>query len=109
MIDAKEAKRLYDASGAEVQAFLTNEVEPSIIKAATGGKRSIFILIGTVGPFDHLIDKIKPIERAVEKAINTLGYNCKIEKDGASYVPRGLADDDGNGPSHTNYGYKINW
>ena len=28
---------------------------------------------------------------------------------GESYVPRGLADDDGNGPKHINYGMTVGW
>ena len=37
------------------------------------------------------------------------GYVVSIEQDGASYVPRGMADDEGDGPEYTNYGFHIGW
>lgn len=36
-------------------------------------------------------------------------YNGTWESESESYVPRGLADDDGDGPSYTNYGIRITW
>ena len=39
MINAKEAKVLFDKSGQEVANYLKNKVEPVVIKAATDGKR----------------------------------------------------------------------
>ena len=39
-----------------------------------------------------------------------LGYTVQwLESEGESYVPRGLADDAGDGPSYTNYGIQITW
>jgi hypothetical protein len=109
MIDAKQAKQLYDESGAEVTDFLKHQVEKKVTDAAKGGKRFVFIYLDTIGPFDHVEGKLTPLNRAVVEKLQELGYRARIVLDGERYVPRGLQDDDGNGPSHQNYGIQIGW
>jgi len=109
MITAKEAKELYDKSGAEVDVYLKNRVEKEVVKAAEGGKRITVIHLGSKGMFDHLDQIITPLQKAVVDKLKELGYRAEIKLYGESYVPRGLADDDGNGPSHQNYGIQIIW
>lgn len=109
MIHAKEAKALYDQSGAEVNDFLKYKIEPQVITASTSGKRSTHYHLGGIGTFEHLDQKIKPIEKAVVAKLKELGYTAMIAKDGESYVPLGRQDDQGNGPSITNYGINIGW
>jgi hypothetical protein len=109
MITAKEARQIYDESGAEVNNFLKYKVEIHIVSAAKSGKREVVIHIGTTGPFEYVDQKITPLERAILDKLVDLGYTAKIENYGDSYVPRGLADDDGDGPSHINYGFIIGW
>lgn len=109
MITAKDAKKLYDESGHEVDQFLKQSVEPNVINAAKGGRRHVFIHLGSVGPFEYVDQVATPLHRAVVDKLLTLGYRAKIETDGDKYVPRGRADDDGNGPMHLNYGIRISW
>jgi hypothetical protein len=109
MIDAKEARQLYDESGAEVEHFLKHKVEIHIVSAAKSGKRQVQIHIGTTGPYEYVDQKITPLERAILDKLIDLGYVAKIGNYGDDYVPRGLADDDGGGPKHTNYGFMISW
>ncbi len=109
MITAKEARQLYDESGAEVDHFLKHKVEIHIVSAAKSGKRQAEIHIGTTGPYEYVDQKITPLERAILAKLNELGYIANIVNYGDSYVPRGLADDDGGGPEHTNYGFIICW
>lgn len=109
MIDAKQAKQLYDESGAEVDQFLKTEVEKKVIDAAKGGKRYTFIFLDTVGPYEYVENKLTPLNRAVVDKLVELGYRARVVNDGDKYVPRGLADDDGNGPAHQNYGIQIGW
>ncbi len=109
MITAKEARQVYDESGAEVNNFLKYKVEIHIVSAAKSGKREVVIHIGTTGPFEYVDQKITPLEWAILDKLKELGYTAKIENYGDSYVPRGLADDDGDGPSHRNYGIHIGW
>ena len=109
MITAKEAKQLYDQSGAEVELFLKNEVEKRITDAAKGGKRFVFIDLGCIRLYEHVEQKLTPLNRAVVERLVELGYRARVVLDGDKYVPRGLADDDGNGPKIQNYGIQIGW
>lgn len=109
MITAKEAKELYDQSGVEVEEFLKYKVEPEVVKATKGGKRHVFIHLGSIEQFYNLAQIITPLYKAVIDKLGTLGYRAEITLDGDKYVPRGLADDDGIGPLHQNYGIQINW
>lgn len=109
MITAKEVKELYDQSGAEVEEFLKNSVEKPVTDAAKGGKRFVFIFLGTVKFYEHAQDKLTPLNKAVLERLVELGYRARVVHDGESYVPAGLADDDGNGPKHQNYGIQIGW
>jgi hypothetical protein len=109
MITAKEAKELYDESGAEVEQFLSYNVEQKVMDAANGGKRSVTIHLGSKDHFSCLAQLITPLQKAVVEKLKELGYQVVIKADGEFYVPRGLADDDGNGPKHQNYGIQISW
>lgn len=109
MITAKEAKELYDESGHEVEQFLKYTVEPEVTKAAKGGKREVMIYLGSIPPFSYAHSTITPLQTAVINKLKELGYLAEIKAYGEKYVPRGLADDDGNGPQHQNYGIQIWW
>ena len=109
MINAKEAKALYDQSGQEVTDYLDHTVEKEVVKAAEGGKRYTIIYLGSKGPYEYLVQMITPLQQAVVEKLKDLGYSAEIKLYGDKYVPRGLADDDGNGPSHENYGIYISW
>jgi hypothetical protein len=109
MITAKEAKELYDKSGQEVADYLKYTVEKEVVKAANGGKRDTMIHLGSLGPFEYLDSVITPLQRAVVIKLAAFGYRADIKLYGDSYVPRGLADDDDNGPKHQNYGIHIGW
>jgi hypothetical protein len=105
MISAKEAKELYDQSGAEVEFFLTKTVEPAVIKAARSGKQKVNIDIGCQRantPYE-----IKPFHNNVLAKLRNLGYTAGIEWIEDAFVPRGLQD--GNCTLYRNYGYVIKW
>lgn len=106
MISAKEAKALYDASGAESDAMLAT-LEPYIVAAAKEGKLNCFILIDCIEVLKTIT--VTPLQHQVLDKLHKLGFRVSISKHGNSYVPRGLADDDGNSPKHQNYGYCIGW
>jgi hypothetical protein len=109
MITANEAKQLYDESGAEVEQFLKNNVEQNVANAAKGGKRQVFVDMGSVEQFEYLDRTVTPSQKAVADKLKTLGYRVEIKLDGDWYVPKGLADDNGNGPKIVNYGIQISW
>lgn len=106
IINAKEAREIAANSDAWLEAEL-KKIEPDIKKAAELNKSPCQIHIGSIGPWDEI--KLTNAQIRIIEALKKLGYHAKIEKYGAPYVPRGLSDDDGNGPSHTNYGYFIHF
>ena len=109
MITAKEAKVLYDKSGQEVADYLKYTVEKEVVRAAEGGKRQTIIHLKSLVYYQHLDQVITPLQKAVVDQLKELGYRAEIKHYGNPYVPAGLADDDGKGPSHQNYGIHISW
>jgi hypothetical protein len=109
MINAKEAKALYDKSGQEVADYLKHTVEPAVTRAATAGERYVFILVGSTQFEFEMRVKITSVHQGAVAALKELDYVVSIARHGESYVPRGLADDDGDGPLYTNYGFHIGW
>ena len=109
MITATQAKQLYDESGAEVEQYLKFSIEPQVIEAAKAGKRTVTIHLNSLEPYGRLDQVVTPIQRAVVSKLKELGYRATIELYGDRYVPRGLADDNGNGPEHQNFGILIGW
>ena len=103
MICAQEAFSLYEQSGAVLKKFLEQEVEPKIKDAASRGQRKIFVDLGRIRIFD-----LCHVEAAI-KELSSLGYMVSFGKNGHPYVPRGLADDHGAGPTYINYGLHIGW
>lgn len=106
MITAVEAKELYDTSGVEADRIL-NQIEPIIIKAATAGERSCFVYIDSIEIHRNIT--VTALQEQVLNKMQKLGYRISVAKYGSTYVPRGLSDDDGNGPKYENYGYSIHW
>ena len=106
MISAKDARVLYDQSGAEAEKFLT-QIEPLIVEAANTGKCNIFFHLGSEETSRAI--KPTPLQSQVMDKLHALGYRVQFFRQGETYVPRGLADDDGNGPMHSNFGFAIHW
>lgn len=106
MITAQEAKAIYDESGAEAEALM-NKFDAPIRKAASEGKRHVFYDLGCNEAYKRL--EATPLQKQVMDKLHALGYRVQFCKDGMEYVPRGLADDDGKGPLHYNYGFAIHW
>lgn len=107
MITAKDALELYEKSGAEVQSLLDQKIHPFVEDAATRGKRTCNVHIGSV----ELYRNMEPTatENAAVEKLKSMGYTVWIAKYGESYVPRGLQNDDGDGPKYRNYGFIIGW
>lgn len=109
MITAAEAKTLYDQSDVEVDKYLRNKIEIEIKVAASCGYRTVFHFIGARDIFTHP-PRPDPLQTRIIEKQRALGYTVQwLDSDGESYVPLGLADDDDEGPSYTNYGIQIAW
>ena len=106
MITAQEAKALYDWTGAEIQDYLNKVLEKEIVRMAKSGKREYTHHIGAE-PYDP--PKPTPVQQGVVDELKKLGYTARYGVYGSSYVPRGLADDNGDGPMYQNYGILIRW
>ena len=107
MITAKEAKQLYEDSGAEVEAYLADKFDNQIRKAAKDGKTSYFHHITAVNTRDP--SSAGQLEIKVMARLRELGYSVVWYRDPDTYVPRGLADDDGTGPLYSNVGLMVTW
>ncbi len=107
MIDAAEARRLYDESGAEVTAWLDCNASRKIEDAAKSGKRNVFIFLDSEEVWKNPTPS--PIQKRCIDALIGLGYRAEFKVDAETYVPRGLADDEGAGPKYRNYGIMVSW
>ncbi len=107
MITAQEARERYEQSNARIAKYLEFEIQPIILKAIEGGKCQCTILIGAEPTYKTV--QADPFQQKVMEELRNIGYTTKFGSYGDKYVPRGLADDDGNGPSHMNYGFLIAW
>ena len=109
MITAEQAKKLYDESGVEVANYLNKTIAPEIKKAAKAGKRSVFIHVGSEPPYGSTKTLKEHLHSSTMMKLTELGYKVKWGTDGDPYVPRGLADDYGEGPDYINVGIHISW
>ena len=109
MITAAQAKNLYDESGAEVDSYLNKTIAPKIEKAAKAGKRNVFIDVGAEQAYGSTKALKEPLHTSTMMKLAELGYKVSWGADGDPYVPRGLADDYGEGPKYTNMGIHISW
>lgn len=107
MITATEALAIYEQTGADVKKFLKEEIEQKIKYAASQGKRSIFVCLTSYESYTQ--PSLKSYHKKAVEELASLGYTVSLGRDGDPYVPRGLADDDGDGPRHINYGLHIGW
>ena len=108
MISASEAKTLYDDSGMEVDKYLQYKIEPEVKAAATQGVRKVFHHLGTRNVYTYPLPD--PLHLRIIEKLRELGYAALwMDSEGESYVPRGLADDDGDGPLCQDYGILISW
>ena len=109
MITAPQAKSLYDESGVAVDNYLNKTIAPEIEKAAKAGKRSVFIHVGSEPAYGSTKVPKVPLHTSTMMKLDELGYKARWVTDGGPYVPRGLADDYGEGPAYINVGIYISW
>ena len=107
MITAQEAKKIYDHSGVEVIHFMESIVEKKVKESAISGKCSVFIHLGC--EHVHNRPEYEPVHNSAMLKLKELGYTVEKSSDGVEYVPKGLADNDGHGPLHRNFGFTVSW
>jgi hypothetical protein len=106
MITAIEAREITHSSDKAIKALL-QPVEQMIRSAAEAGDSSTLYHLCS-HPALLKIDFLPSHVRMVRE-LEKLGFTATIMMYGEQYVPRGLADDSGDGPSYINYGISIEW
>lgn len=112
MITAAEASQLVLESKTNVDLYI-RQIEPNVADLAKSGSRIYTCYVtGLWNAFDIWeanSQNFTPIQKAVVAKLKSLGYVVVLGTDGAAYVPRGLQDDDGNGPEKINVCLIIKW
>ena len=108
MLTAQEAKKIALNTEKVVDDKILNDFMPRIKTCAEKGEFSCFIDMGAI-PFYEVIPDLSALETRVVEKLKSLGYQVDYSKEGSSYVPRGLQDDNGDGTQYQNFGFTINW
>lgn len=110
MITAGELRKVVETSQRQVDETLA-KIEPKLVEAAEAGERE-YACYREV-PWDAKSSYCAPeptrLQQKLVDALKSFGYSAKVEMHGDAYVPRGLADDDGNGPMHQNHVLVVRW
>lgn len=106
MISAKEALQLHNDSLVALERYLLDNFHSQIRQAAMQGNRSYTFNIGSA---EYSAPRLEPLQQKVFDELKKHGYAVSYGFYGEGYVPRGLADDDGNGPMYRNYGITVTW
>lgn len=106
MISAKEALELYNNSLYTLEKYLNDNFHSGIRESAMNGQRRYVFHMGAE---EHSLPKLTVLEQKVLEELGKLGYTTQYAFYGETYVPKGLADADGNGPAHKNYGIVVQW
>lgn len=110
MITAQQAAEIAKAGDKEVDRILLL-LEKEIEAKAKLGEREYkcykHVSWEALGLYDE--KKPSPLQERLITELKKYGFAADMRLDGESYVPRGLADDDGNGPEHWNSVLVIKW
>jgi hypothetical protein len=110
MITAAQARELAATSDSAIEKFL-EKLEPKIAAAAEAGKREFAVyeegLWSNAETYLRVTET--PIQARLCAALNRFGFGASVVQHGDAYVPRGLADDAGEGPAHINHVILIRW
>jgi len=112
MITAQEAKSIVTTSRGRVDMYMA-EIEYQIRNAAEAGQSSVAFHPKIANEElskarDHAPKQSALQNLLIEKLVGC-GFNAKVQANGDEYVPRSLADEDGNGPRYRNYSIVIRW
>ena len=86
--------------------ILLEEIKISIISQDTIADIN-YKLVGSKRVGDSY--PITEFNTLITSKLRELGFNVTMGWNGNEYIPRGLAELDGDGPLHRNYGYHISW
>lgn len=108
-ITAAEVRDLCRNSQVAAEQFL-KQIEQKIVDAAKANQGSYMHHIDAIDvSFNTRLPELEPKLKNACEILKRLGYQVSYTVYGDRYVPRGLQDDDGNGPMYQNCGLKISW
>jgi len=112
MITAQEARALSEASDAHLERYLAL-IDKEIRSHAEKGDRvyECYVEDLWVSKETYVHPSPDPLQQRVINALKMAPtfFGAEWRKSGDTYVPRGLANDDGEGPSYQNYCIHIRW
>ena len=112
MITAAEARALVEASDAHLERYLAL-IEKEIKPRAEKGERSYDCYVADLWVATEVRRPPEPtlLQQRVINALKSFenGYDATWAESGDPYVPRGLVDDYGAGPSYQNWCILIKW
>lgn len=112
MITAQEAKALAEASAANLERYLAL-IDKEIRERAEKNERKYECYVKDL--WDSGESRRPPTPTVLQqRVIDALKmapnfFGAEWKESGDPYVPRGLADDNGKGPSYQNYCIHIRW
>lgn len=108
MFTAKEAKALQYSfqNMSEICSQIGDNIRELIISDYKATKYYWYI---DSCPVNQEIPELDAQNKLLVQMLLDNGYVVYWKRYGDSYIPRGLADDWGNGPSYQNYGLVITW
>ncbi len=116
MITAAQALELVKRSDAEVEKCLAL-IGPAVEEAAKAGRR--ILPLSSIMQLTNVEDVSFHAQRApgaltefqtkLITALKGFGYMAALQPHGQPYVPRGLSDDEGNGPKYQHYTIIVRW
>jgi hypothetical protein len=111
MITREQAKEKADSVG-KVPDFVKKQLDDRISTAAENGDYQVFLYIPdlwqSVNVYQNPVEPTA-LQKNVIKFLTEAPNNFTISftQDGDSYIPRGLADDIGDGPSYVTWGILV--
>lgn len=117
IITAEQAAELALMSDETVNQYL-QRIGKAIEAAARAGRRGLVLssIIEFAG--DERVSFSKPahgvnrhadFQRLLISALEKFNYTAELKACGEQFVPRGLQDDDGNGPFYQHYTIVVSW
>lgn len=105
---AEMARKATDAPAVEAKNTVIRNIEPAIKKQAQKGIGWEFFHIGCKTD-SQALPELSAVNQEIKNLLEKNGYQVRKTINGNYYVPRGLQDDNGDGPEHVNYGLLIEW
>jgi hypothetical protein len=110
MLTAFEARKITEESDIKVDNIL-DQLDSLIRARARACKDTLSCYLPDTWYASTLREGIHPndFQRKIMNKLADHGFKVKLARDGDPYVPKGLADNEGNGPIHYNWCIVIGW